>query len=134
MNSTDLTQLLQKGFYITLGATASLLEAIQDPIKREESLTSLRRDLDKLTEELAEKGATTEVEARNLVDTLIARQMGTSETTNSPATDMTTVNTTATPVTEPNSEPQVRADLQELTQQLADLRAELEKLRQKDHS
>jgi polyhydroxyalkanoate synthesis regulator phasin len=137
MNATDLTQILQKGFYITLGATASLLEMLQDPAKREQNLSSLREDIDSLAQELAEKGAVTEAEAKNFVDTLISRQINKNQpTSNSPDTSQTdatnftnmTVNTTASTV----GEKSVPEDLKELTQQLADLRAELESIRQQN--
>jgi len=130
MDSFDLAKLLQKGFYVTLGATASLLEVIQDPRKAQDRFDALRRDLNSATEEFAEKGAVTESEARNLVDNFVAQQIKT--TTPSPSdqaadlTSVNTVNTTATTVVDSN----VQADLQELTQQLADLRTELEKIRQ----
>ncbi len=130
MDSFDLAKLLQKGFYVTLGATASLLEVIQDPRKAQDRFDAIRRDLNSATEELAEKGAVTESEARNLVDNFVAQQIKT--TTPSPSdqaadlTSVNTVNTTATTVVDSN----VQADLQELTQQLADLRTELEKIRQ----
>jgi polyhydroxyalkanoate synthesis regulator phasin len=134
MNATDLTKLLQKGFYVTLGATASLLETLQDPAKREQNLSSLRQDIDALSQELAEKGAVTEAEARNFVDTLISRKINqpTSNTSGQDFTDVTTVTTTATSVTD-KVDQDVPADLKELTQQIADLRAELESLRQKDN-
>ncbi|CAN1211959.1 hypothetical protein TUMEXPCC7403_17265 [Tumidithrix helvetica PCC 7403] len=140
MDSIDLGKLLQKGFYVTLGATASLLEVLQDPRKQEQSFSALRRDFDSLTQELAEKGVVTESEARSLVDSFIARQIktdGSSKTTESDAPSTVTVNTTATDVVEPIAEPKVSAnvqtDLKDLTQQIADLRAELENLRQKDN-
>lgn len=128
MNATDLTKLFQKGFYVTLGATASLLEVLQDPIKREQNLSSLRQDIDSLTQELAEKGAVTEAEARNFVDTLISRQINQPTTSGQPESSVTTVNTTATTVAEKS----VQTDLKELTQQIADLRTELESIRQQD--
>jgi polyhydroxyalkanoate synthesis regulator phasin len=119
MNSTDIAKLLQKGFYVTLGATANLLEVIQDPRKLDRQVNSLFQDFDGLTDELADKGAVTEAEARKLVDSLIAQQIPTSEPT-------TTITTIATTVVDSN----VQADLQDLTQQLEDLRTELEQLRQ----
>jgi polyhydroxyalkanoate synthesis regulator phasin len=123
MDSFDLGKLLQRGFHVTLGATASLLEVIQDPRKAQDRLDKLRLNFDSVTEELAEKGAVTEIEARNFVDGVIAQQIKTT-TPNEP--DLNTVNTTATTVVDSN----VQADLQALTQQLADLRAELENIRQ----
>ncbi len=68
MNSDNLTQLLQQRFRITLGATASLVETLQDPQKRNQNLSDLRSELNHLTQEWAEKGEVTEQEARNFVD------------------------------------------------------------------
>ncbi|AFY73469.1 hypothetical protein Syn7502_01382 [Synechococcus sp. PCC 7502] len=120
MNSTDIAKLLQRGYYVTLGATANLIEVLQDPRKLDQQVNALFQDFGQLTDELADKGAVTESEARKLVDSLIAQQIPNSETT--------TITTTATTVVDSN----VQSDLQDLTQQLAELRAELEQLRQKN--
>jgi polyhydroxyalkanoate synthesis regulator phasin len=136
MESFDLGKLLQKGFYVTLGATVSLLEVLQDPRKQEEKFGSLRRDFDNLTQELAEKGVVTESEARSVVDSFIARQIktdGTKNTESDVASAVRTVNTIAIDVVEsvtnPTAPSNVQNDLKDLTQQIADLRAELESLR-----
>jgi polyhydroxyalkanoate synthesis regulator phasin len=116
MNSTEIAKLLQRGFYVTLGATANLIDVIQDPTKLDRQVNSLFNDFGGLTDELADKGAVTEAEARKLVDSLIAQQIP----------ETTTITTTAITVVDSN----VQADLLDLTQQLADLRRELEQLRQ----
>ncbi len=142
MDTIDLEKLFQKSYYVTLGATSSLLEVIQDPIKREENLQRLGRSFDQITQELAEKGVTVEAEARSYVDNFIAQQVNgsapTNSTTKSENTGLTTVNTTAqtveenTPsVAEPRIKSNVRSEIQELTEQLANLRSELEQLRSK---
>lgn len=122
MDTTDLAKLLQRGYYVTLGATANFIEVLQEPKRFDQQLTSqltlLMQDFGQFTDELATKGAVTEAEARKFVDILIAQQI--SEPAN------TTINTTATTVVEST----VQSDLQDLTQQIAELRAELEKLRQ----
>lgn len=123
MNSDTVVRLLQKGFRVTLGATASLVEILQDPQKRETNLAKLRTELDQLAQEWAEKGEMTEREARSYVDSLIAQRRGSADST-------TTVTTTATTV--PQTSPEVQLELQELTAQLAAIRAELEKLRQQE--
>ncbi|KAM3103541.1 hypothetical protein ACKFKF_00600 [Phormidesmis sp. 146-12] len=152
MNSDTVTQLLQKGFHVTIGATASLVESLQDPQKREQNfsrlrsefselttpslveslqdpnrreqnLIRLRLELDELTQEWAQKGEVTEREARAFVDTMLAqRNQGTSSTT--------TVTTTATPVS--TISPEVQLELQALTAQLGAIRAELERLRSEE--
>jgi hypothetical protein len=95
MDTIDLEKLFQRGYYVTLGATSSLLEVIQDPTKREENLKRLGRSFDEITQELAEKGVTTEAEARSYVDKFIAQQVNGSSTTTSESAGLTTVTTTA---------------------------------------
>jgi polyhydroxyalkanoate synthesis regulator phasin len=120
MNSTEIAKLLQRGFYVTLGATTNLIDVIQDPSKLDRQVNAFFNDFGGLTDELADKGAVTESEARKLVDSLIAQQIP----------ETTTITTTATTVVDSN----VPADLLDLTQQLADLRMELEQLRQAKNS
>ncbi len=136
MDTIDLSKLMQRGYYVTLGATSSLLEVIQDPIKREQNLRMVGRSFDEVTQELADKGVTTEAEARSFVDNFIAQQV--SGTTKPPeATGLTTVTTTARTVDDAIPENLVdkkvkasmRDEIKELTQQLANLRSELEQLR-----
>jgi polyhydroxyalkanoate synthesis regulator phasin len=142
MNSDHILQLIQKSFRVSLGATTSLMETLQDAQKREQNLAKLRADLDELsvgwqnpqgreanfakirtdleilTAELADKGETTEREARLFVDNLMAQRGGNSASG-------VTVNTTATPVVPSANQTEIEA----LTAQLAEIRAELEKLR-----
>jgi polyhydroxyalkanoate synthesis regulator phasin len=126
MNADVLSQLLQKGFRVTLGATASLIEILQDPQRRDENLAKLRGELAELAEEWASKGEMTEQEARNFVDTILSqRTQQNSSTQSTSAGD-------ATP--SPSAAPDVQLDLQELTAQIAAIRAELEKLREQDSS
>jgi len=122
MNDTVL-QLLKKGFRVTIGATATLIEVLQDPQRREQNLSRLRRELDQLAQEWAEKGEMTEQEARSFVDILIAQRRADSDRAASEAI----VTTTAVPVPPPSSEV---LELQELTAQLAAIRAELAHLRE----
>ena len=122
MDSTDLIQLLQKSFHVTLGATASLVEILQDPERREQNLSKLRLELSELAQEWSEKGAMTETEARNFMDNFLAQHGGQGSSQSSEPISMTT--TTASSVASPDTQ----LELQELTAQLAAIRAELEKL------
>jgi polyhydroxyalkanoate synthesis regulator phasin len=116
MNSDNAIDLLKKGFHVTLGATSSLVESIQDPIKREENLAQLRMDPTEFAEVLAEKGAVTEVEARKFVDNVVSQY----------APSAVSTSTTATPVANPPSiDPNLQLELKDLTKQLAVLRAQL---------
>lgn len=145
MNSDTLIQMLQNGFRLTLGATTSLLEvvqdsekraenltrlqqewsqtttslaeAIQDPQKREENLTKLRQEWNQLSEEWVVKGETTEQEARNFVSSLLNQRAGYQSDAN-PGGVKT--------ATSPTTSPEVQTELQELIDQIAAVRTELE--------
>lgn len=113
MNPDILTQTIQKGFRIGLGATASLLESLQDPQKWSENVNKLTTDPNQLTEEWAEKGETTEREARNLVENLLQQP----------------ISTEVRPVTETSPTPAqqtIQQELHALTTELAAIRTELE--------
>lgn len=125
MNSDTLTQLLQKGLRVTLGATATLVETIQDPQRREANLSKLATELSQLTEEWESKGVVTEQEARNFVDNLWSQQSN--QATPTPPTQ------TSTTATAPTASSDVQQDLQELTAQIAAIRAEIERLRAEDN-
>ncbi|HTL89247.1 MAG TPA: hypothetical protein VL134_07590 [Leptolyngbya sp.] len=125
MNSDTVVRMLQRSFRVTLGATASIVEMLQDPYRREANLSRLRMDLEQLTREWAEKGEVTEQEARSYVDAFIAQRRGEMDSA-------TTVTTTATPVATTPS-PEVQLELQELTAQLAAIRAEVERLRTEEN-
>lgn len=122
MNSDTVVQLFQRGFRVTLGATASIVEILQDPQKRDANFIKLRQELNELAQEWATKGEVTEREARSYVDNFIAQRR------NASAEIPTTVTTTATEVPLPTST-EVQLELQELTEQLSVIRAEVERLR-----
>ena len=125
MNSDNLTEMLQKGFRVTLGATSFMVETLQDSQKREENLAKLKSEnLSQLTDEWAQQGELTEREARNFVDTIFSGSTN-QDTVKTPADSDSPIDTPATPAAE--SDPQ--QSIQELTAQMVALRAELEKLR-----
>lgn len=121
-------ELVQKSFRVTVGATASLLETLQDPQKRQEVTSKLQSEWSQLADELAEKGAITEQEARRFVDSFLARQRDSRSSSTANSQPSEPIPTTAVPVSEPSMS-DVQAELQELTAQLAALRAELESLK-----
>lgn len=126
MNSDSLIQLLQNGFRLSVGATAALVESLQDSQKREEFLAKLMHsELSELAAELTNKGEITEQEAREFVDSLWRQQNQQNSQTSSDAPGTSATTTTDNPVVSPN----VQQELQDLTAQVAALRAELEKLR-----
>lgn len=127
MNANNLTDVLQQGFHLTLGATASLVETLQDPQKRTENLSQISSELSHLTHEWAAKGETTEQEARDFVFNFLNQlraQVPISSPTPAPITN------TSTQV----APPEVQLDLQELTNQISAMRIELERLRDSDSS
>lgn len=125
MNSDTLSEQLQKGVHVTLGAATFFLEVIQDPQKRDESLPRLGQEWSQLAEEWAEKGKETEQNARAFVDNLFSQ-------TNSPTSPSSTSRPSTT--TGPTAPPDVQLELQELTAQIAAIRMELEKLRNQNAS
>jgi polyhydroxyalkanoate synthesis regulator phasin len=125
MNSDNLVQLLQKGFRVTLGATATLIEVLQDPQRRDENLSKLQSEWSQLSEEWAEKGEVTEQEARSFVDDFLSRQSNSTTSSSSESAS-------SAPSTTPTAPPDIQVDLQDLTAQIATIRAELEKLRNPD--
>ena len=124
MNSNNLLQLLQTGLRVSLGATTSLVETLQDPQKREENFSQLRSELSQRVTEWEEKGLITEQEARSFIEMMLRQQSnaGGSSTT---GTSSNTVTTQSTPAASPN----VQLEIEELTAQIAAIRTELEKLR-----
>lgn len=127
MNADNPIQVLQTGFRISLGATASLIESLQDSQKREEIISKLTKsEFGQLTQEWAEKGEITEQEARNFVDSLL-RQQSNQTPGETPGASGTTTETST-----PAASPDVQLELQELTAQIAAMRAELERLRNQD--
>ena len=64
---------LQQGFRISVGATASLMETLQDPQKRQITLQDLQQQWGQKAEQWAEKGIVTEAEARQYVDQWLAQ-------------------------------------------------------------
>lgn len=127
MNSENLVQTIQTGFRIGVGATASLIESLQDSRLREENLETLKLDWEQIANKMAEKGESTEREARNFVDTLVEK--GTSTDLQSP---MGTSPDFDPVVREGDAE--VKTELETLTEQIVTLRKELEQLRQQEES
>lgn len=125
MNSNNFLELVQKGFRVTLGATASLVESVQDTQKREQNLELLKSDVNLVVQQLAEKGEITEQEARTFLNSLMA-QANNAANTQSSATPSTPATTPVTTVAQPD----VQLELEELTAQIAAMRTELEKLRE----
>lgn len=122
MNSNSFLQVIQQGFRVTIGATASLVETIQDPQKRTEKFSEIQTELEQKTQEWAQKGEVTEQEARRIIDNLLSQRgwqksSGVTNSNNEPTSSTTSTGSS------------VQSDLAELTEQIISLREELENLR-----
>jgi polyhydroxyalkanoate synthesis regulator phasin len=126
MNPDSFIQIAQKGLRVTLGATSVLIETLQDPSRREEKFSRLRTEFSQLTEEWEAKGEVTEREARDFVDNVLNQRFNRPP---SAAPGTPSGGSTASPAPSAPSTPDVQQDLQELTEQLAAIRSELEALR-----
>jgi len=118
MDNTDIGKVLSKGYYVALGAIATLVDTLQSEPKRQQVVSSLQTSLERILQELANKGVSTEAEARSYVDRMVA-----------PPAKVQTVETQATTVPADDI-----AELKELTQQVAELRAELAKMQDQSQS
>ena len=123
MNPDNLTQIIQKGFHLTLGATSFFMETLQNSSKRDENLNKLNSDFNQLTEEWAQRGEMTEREARNFVDTILNQQ--------NCQVNTDSINVPYTPVSD-FVQSDIQRDLLELTQEVADLRAALQQSQKSD--
>lgn len=123
MNSETLSTTLQKGFHITLGATAALLEALQNPQTSSQTFSALSNDVNRITEELEAKGEVTEREARQVVDQLLSQMPNPFQPEATRPTP--TVDTIATPVIDHTAQHELDA----LTQELAEIRQAIQELK-----
>ncbi len=120
--STNIFDIFQKGFRVTVGAAASLVETIQDPLKREVTLSELRTELQNRTSEWSEKGEMTEHEARKFLERVFQKQSAASDVTG----NQEVVTTSATEIKDND----IQLELKALTEQIVVLKAELAALRQ----
>lgn len=127
MNSDNLLQLVQTGFRVTLGATTSAIETLQDSQKLQEVFSQFNSDLKQQMEVWSQKGEITEQEARKMMDNLWSQ----SGQATSSAADTTIDIVSETPNTTGSS---VESEIQNLTEQIVNLRQELESLREGESS
>ncbi|WP_204151289.1 hypothetical protein [Leptolyngbya sp. CCY15150] len=120
MNLDTASQTIQQGFRVTLGATAALVEALQHPQQYGETFSRIQRgDLNQLTEEWAVKGEQTEQEARRFVETVMNPSSGSSYGSSAPGS-------TGDRANEPTIPLDIQTDLVDLTQEIIQIRQELE--------
>lgn len=119
MDSQQPIEFLKKGLHVTLGATTSIVEAVQDPLKREENLAQLNLGFDELAQIWEEKGSVTEAEARQFIDSVISSSTGAMQTPSSGGAQGGG--------SQGAFDADVAAELKELTQQIVGIREELTK-------
>lgn len=124
MNPETLTETIQKGVRVTLGATASLVDALRDPQASQAKFGNIS-DFDVLTQELEAKGTDAEREARAVVDSLMSQVGQMPNPFVQPPASEATVDTYASPVADAS----VQIELETLTQELSTLRQEIETLK-----
>jgi polyhydroxyalkanoate synthesis regulator phasin len=125
-SNNNFLNLVQQGFRTAVGATTSLMETLQDPQKREQTLSELNEEWQKKSQEWAEKGATTEQEARRLIENFWQKKSPESNT------DESTGESTPDASTASSAKPNPAREVQELTEAIVSLRTELEKTNQSE--
>ncbi len=121
--STNIFDIVQKGFRVTVGAAATLVETLQDPQKRDVTITEFRSELQTRAAEWSEKGEMTEAEARKFLENIFQKDSG------KPAGDRE-VPTAAVEVKDSELEKEILV----LTEQITMLKAELAALRAESNS
>ncbi|MGL5806473.1 MAG: hypothetical protein ACRC2R_01085 [Xenococcaceae cyanobacterium] len=127
MNNNNIFQSVRKGFQITVGATASVVETLQDPQKRSAAFTEIQSELEQKSEEWAEKGEKTELEARQILDSLFAKQGWRTSKQETAGSDPHSSGSTNT-----GNGQNIQSEIQDLTEQIVSLRNQLEDLRKSE--
>ncbi|MBL1211100.1 hypothetical protein [Geminocystis sp. GBBB08] len=114
MESNTIFNLIQQSFRTAVGATASVVETLQDNQKRSQIFSDFNREWQQKSQEWAEKGTITEQEARKIIEQFFKGY--TSKTSNSDEE------------TGVKSEDNQSNGIQELTREIVALREEIQKL------
>lgn len=122
MDSNKVFSVIQQGFRTVVGATSTVVETIQDPEKREQTLSQLNQELSKKAEEWAQKGEVTEKEARRLMENFIQKQKENKDKNPTESTNNSSDNVSNVSYYNPNS----FKEIQELTEAIISLRSDLE--------
>jgi polyhydroxyalkanoate synthesis regulator phasin len=114
MESNTIFNLIQQGFRTAVGATASVVETLQDSQKRSQILSDLNTEWQQKSEEWAQKGMITEQEARKIIEQFFQSYTGKSSNSYENI--------------EVKSVDNQSNGIQELTREIVALREEVEKL------
>jgi polyhydroxyalkanoate synthesis regulator phasin len=122
MKSNNILEIAQQTFRIAIGATATLLETIQDSEKRSTIITDMQTELNQKSQQWAQKGEVTEQEARQKLERILQKTPWKDTSKSNASNDNTYTDTTVTSAV-------TKSELQSLTEQITALRSELEQLR-----
>ena len=117
MHNDNISQTIQQGFRIAVGAITSLVETAQNSEKRSEALSEFQMELNQKAREWAIKGEITEQEARKIIESLLNKNAERDSVDSEPQSS--TVHET-----------NINVGLQQLRDELIALRIELAKMRQ----
>jgi len=125
-------QFAYKGLHVTLGAIATAGDTLQNPQQRSRWLDQLNTEFARRSREWEERGARAEREARDYLETVL--QQYAPGSSSEPARPPAGTRARSTPASAPapaagEGEP-APSDLQQLTREVVELRAELERQRQ----
>ena len=119
----DFGQLVQKAFYLGVGLASYASEKAGD------GFSDLRQQAQKLVDELAERGEITAEEAQKMVNDMVARAQRQAATTETPQpTDAAPRKIEIIEDTEPDDQAATDA----LRKEIADLQAELQRLKEEE--
>lgn len=116
MNNDNISQTIQQGFRVAVGAITSLVETAQNPDKRSEVLSELQMELNQKAREWAIKGEITEQEARKIIESLLHQNAKPNSASDRPEDTVPETN--------------INSGLQQLRDELIALRIELAKMRE----
>lgn len=115
MESNIFVDTIKQSFRTAVGATAYLVETLQDDQKRNELLSELNTKWAEKSQEWQEKGALTEQEARRIIENFFQQQANQGQTQQSYS------------YTRSNNDDSYSQDIRDLTQEIISLRNELKK-------
>ncbi len=116
MNSNNFTDMIQQGFRIAVGATATAVETLQDKEKINQKINELNKELQEKSQVWAQKGAITEEEAKRIIEQFFNKQQTSNDFSSENVSSQSTTTT---------------QDIRNLTAEIISLRNELNQINNK---
>jgi DNA phosphorothioation-dependent restriction protein DptG len=126
METNDFFNFVHQGFRTAVGATASIVETLQDPQKREQTLSEINEQWQKKSDTWAKKGEVTEEEARRMIEKFFHQQEQNRESRITKSVGENQEDISAGSFSQANS----AQEIQELSATIVSLREQLEKANQ----